>query len=388
MADFKETLESAVVESFCRVTAPNTQLLRTFADAFGSNPGLTVPAYVGEVAYSLVCDKRPDPPLPPPFSGGQCQTLYQVTSQATLELTAPPSQETVQRTDVLPGAIYGIAQKLEGSSDIIYITHRATDGSLGVFNVFGTTRPAGKWTSYQIISVVRVDGQPDDCGNPSSFPRLPPPQPGEMSDNTTINWTDINGDTITNNLNINIGSAYIDVQANVQIPIEVNIDARATINATINVSTGGISITPPGGSLPTGKPGSPGGGTGSGTGVDTAPPSSPIPDPPDPPDPTKSIVGAIVTVISDSKGRATQIIQKDNPDIYAPNLGFIQFLVRIGNGTTTAWTSDIPVKNVRNLIPCPWEFGAIDVRGTPQPGVEFDITPVYESTTEPPQFFT
>jgi len=72
------------------------------------------------------------------------------------------------------------------------------------------------------------------------------------------------------------------------------------------------------------------------------------------------------------------LFQGDNPDILIPAAGYISFYVDIP-GTGKGWTLDIPVKNARNFIQCPWEGGAINVKGTPNPQVTFVITPVYKA---------
>lgn len=389
MGGFRDALEDAGLKAFCQLSAANTQLLRTFADVINAQGAVALPTAIADVGYTLLCDKRPDPPLPPPFTGGQCRTQYQVTTSGTLQITAPPSTEPLNRTDVLTGPILGIKQTLGAQGqDTIAIIFVNGAGEVDYFNVFGTTRPAGKITSYQIDSVVRVDGLPDNCGNAPPVPPLPPPQPGEDNVTMPITWVDVNNNTINNTVNIALGLAYVDATANIQIPIKINVDAKATINGTLNVNLGGLTINLPGSNSPGGKPGNPSPNVPRNTNPTKPLPPSPVPDPPDPPDPKRSIVGAIVTVIGNDRSRATQIVQKDNPDIFAPYLGFVQFLVRIGDGTVTAWTSDQPIKNIRNIISCPWEWGAIDVRGTPIPGVEFDITPIYEKSTEPPQFFS
>lgn len=387
MGGFRDALEAAGTEAFCRLSASNTQLLRTFADVIGAQGAVAIPTAIADLGYNLICDRRPDPPLPPPLTGGQCRTQYQVTSQATLQITAPPSQETVNRTDVLQGPIYGISQKLSGSNDVIYISFLDAAGNYAEFNVFGTTRPAGKFTAYQITSIVRVDGLPDNCGNAPPVPPYPPPSTGDDTVTTPITWVDADGNTQNNSLTIVLGVAYIDATLNIQIPLKITVDARATINATLNLNAGGITVNLPGSGSPAGRPGSPSNNTPRNTAPLKPAPANPIPDPPNPPDPSKSIVGAIVTVLDNDRSRATQIVQKDNPDIFAPYLGFIQFLVRIGDGSVTAWTSDIPIKNYRNLIPCPWRWGAIDVRSTPIPGVEIDIDPIYELSSQPPKFY-
>lgn len=85
----------------------------------------------------------------------------------------------------------------------------------------------------------------------------------------------------------------------------------------------------------------------------------------------------LVTVINPgARGRVGTLFQGDNPDIAVPNYGYVNFLCRAG-GFQGGWTPDQPVKNGRCFIPCPWDGGAYAVEGTPQPGVEWVLTPVY-----------
>lgn len=93
------------------------------------------------------------------------------------------------------------------------------------------------------------------------------------------------------------------------------------------------------------------------------------------------IRAALVTVTSLDLNRQVGTIQQgDNPDILIPAAGYISFQVAVGS--SSGWTADIPVKNIRNFIPCPWDGGAIAVKGTPRPGVVWTITPIRTTLDE------
>lgn len=90
------------------------------------------------------------------------------------------------------------------------------------------------------------------------------------------------------------------------------------------------------------------------------------------------IIGVLVTTTEINAGTSlTQIFQEEaNPDVWAPNLGYVNFLIRV-SADKYGWTVDQPVKNRRHLIPCPWPQGAVSVAGTPRPGVSWDLQPIY-----------
>lgn len=83
-------------------------------------------------------------------------------------------------------------------------------------------------------------------------------------------------------------------------------------------------------------------------------------------------------------GNETTLEQQDNPAIYIPATGYVQFLIQVGN--SSAWTNDIAVKNLRAFIPCPWDAGAVEVKGTPRYGNQFTVTPVYVTRTFNPTY--
>lgn len=232
-----------------------------------------------------------------------------------------------------------------------------------------------------------MDNQPDTCGDPD--PDYEDLEPGDVTINQDITYNNSAGVSITIPVVLVYARANIDATANITIPFTANINGELEVTGNVNLDgTVNINIGSAGGgdapkdprkspcddiALPDGE-------------VDEDPTDSDQPPQPDR-DAEKVIKGVLVTVTALSNERASTIVQDENPDIYVPSLGHVQFLCRVGE-TSAAWTSDIPVKNRRNLIQCPWDWGAIDVRGTPQPGVTWQLTPIVGYVGQPVEYVT
>jgi hypothetical protein len=246
-----------------------------------------------------------------------------------------------------------------------------------------------------VQEVFRTDGQPDDCGDPD--PQPPPAAPAPPNIPVNITYRNDDGIDITIPVNFTLGVAYIDADLNVRLPIDVNVpinispnfDTDFNFDIAFNLSGGDTYIgpprdpdrppvlPPPNNSPPPPPPVTP----------DPPPPPPPpdLPpptDPPEPPEPLLVIRGALVTVTGiDDAAKVGVLFQDSNPDVGIPDYGLINFLISTGE-SSRGWTEDIKVKNKRNLITCPWPFGAIDVKGTPRPGVSWVITPVYAQVSK------
>lgn len=96
-------------------------------------------------------------------------------------------------------------------------------------------------------------------------------------------------------------------------------------------------------------------------------------------DSARKIIGALIITTDAVGGRAGLIGQGDNPDIYYPRLGNVSFLIETDKGR--GWTTDLPVRNTRQYVPCPAPQGAVDVRGTADVGYAFQVIAIYDSPT-------
>lgn len=335
---------------------------------------------------NLLCDTPAPNPNPPPFTGGQCTFQY----NHRYNRTQYPFNNCVASTGT--GGSNGYWGPITNFSTFTEPVGTGVTGYFMRFNHHGlggarqqnpvtatieygrsaNTCPATTLNSNQFIP---TGGQPDNCGDPP--PNYDPVEPGDVTINTNITYDNSSGVSVTIPVVLVYARAQLDVDANITIPFTLNLTPTVNFSGTVNFN-GEVNI----GTVPNGtgtRPKDPRKGD---CGDISEPVVEPPTDPTDseqPPQPDREretvIKGVLVTVTALSNERASLLVQSDNPDIYVPSLGHVQFLCRVG-ATSAAWTSDQPVKNRRNLIPCPWEDGAIDVRGTPQPGVTWTLTPI------------
>lgn len=380
----KEALNGSLTPALCSYLYTKETMYYTFAETF--LPPARAQQFFGTMgaAYNMLCNRKPPSDEPLPFNGGQCPVQYTITSVARLRSIGDPTlDDPLTRTDILPGPIYGIRGIVVSNGLIqrVVIDFQSPSGP-AEFTLYGTSN-LGYLLDFGITSIARVDGQPDNCGNPAR-PVPPDPPPGSNITNTTITYTDSTGSTITAPITITFGKGFIDVNGQVNINASININNDFDIDAVINFHTGEISY---GVSLGVKGNLSIGSGGISSSNVVTITPIPPSGvDPgngnPDPRE-DRRIVGVLVTVTDPPTGRATTIGQDENPDIFAPRLGNVNFLCRIGTSLSGGWSGDIAVKNRRHLIQCPWDEGAIDVKGTPEPGVTWVLTPIYAAAKVP-----
>ena len=145
-------------------------------------------------------------PPPPPFTGGQCLVTYNVyvRFERSVVLGTPPSHSCITEPDpplsqpLIPNAlqtsVWGeiVSMGLQDSFNTIcangfynfgVLCHGSASGSRNpneVVVIKNLTTPAGGTTYTSILeaAVQRIDGNPDNCGDPStSFPPQPPPGP-------------------------------------------------------------------------------------------------------------------------------------------------------------------------------------------------------------------
>ena len=336
------------------------------------------------------------------WRGGQCPVFYEVYVEWYLERldgVPDPANFRNARVTVL-GPIERIGFFQEPDPNGVFSGYVAlVEGQPQQSLPDGTVRFAGvdpgffKKPFFTRIDTIRLDGGSDSCG-----PTPPPaPRPPEVDFDMPITWVGPNGNDITVNANVTIGRIYLDADANLNFPFSVNIPVDVDVNTTIpfdftmnfNFGTGDWVFRPSGpGDSPVGRPpGSPR--------PPQPPPSPPRDDPPppsqdpgtdpppvDPQEGERRMVAALVRAVElQSNKRPTQIFQEEAPDIYAPNLGYACFQIRLADGQV-AWTQDVPIKNSNQLVICPWEGGAVRVVVNPAVGVELSATPLYAESED------
>jgi len=348
------------------------------------DPLATSPSYNGAAAtYAARCGL----PLPDSFNptagftGGQCVgTSYTITYDYELSTniaTAPPGTYTPQSASLVRnGAIFGVTIQNNVNDAGFNISTSAGVEYIGVASS-GFPNNVGV-RNLTNIQVTPNFGQPDNCGNPPA--PNPPYVPGSNTYNTNVVYNDNEGTEITIPVVIALGYATFNANAEVTIPVNLDFELNPELNfnAEFNFNTGEVTPDlrnpsaprPPSCTDPNGFKPDP---------TIPSPPSeipdveSPDTDPDEPTERETIINAAIVTVASPSDNESV-IYQEDNPDIYVPALGYVQFKIRVG--ASSAWTGDIPIKCKRQFVVCPWALGAVDVAGTGRYGNVITVTPI------------
>lgn len=392
--NFIEALGESINRAACVVLgdAANTGELLNYV----LEPLATSGTYNGAAAlYAQRCGL----PLPagftpePAFTGGQCPTSYTVNTTYRQTVNGVPGNPVNNSFPNIPGTIKGIERFTVGTGIGVRIRHGlpGNPGGVGFSNVvfISNAQPNNvDVTAFSITSVTRTDGLPDNCGSPPAG--YPPYQPGSNTVNETVNVTNNEGDTLNIPVVLIFGYATLNVDGTINIPVNADFALNPEFNGDFdfNFNTGETrpNVNNPSAPLP-----SPCTDPGGYTPDPTVPaPPSDIPDPPPIEPPTgepvereRILKGCIVTTTL-LDGNETTLVQQDNPDIYIPATGYVQFRVRVGN--SSAWTNDVPVKSLRAFIPCPWDAGAIEVKGTPRFGNQFQITEVWVTRTFNPTY--
>lgn len=395
MVSFTQALKDAARSAACSVADLSQSL-------FPKPPGLDALGFAKR-AFAFrdtfkrqFCNDEPPPPSPP-FNGGQCGTKYlvRIRYNATNPVTEQPVTGFYENTwwGPIGGLVVtkpSVTYAPNGSDVAIRCYGRGSDPSpLPAQVTFDVASQPWNDTVWFIETITRVDGQADNCGDPA--PIVPPYNQNDFTIDTDITYTNNDGIDVTVPVGVVIAPVSVDANFNLNVPVKFTFspnfyfdpEFKFNIDVDLNMGGGDDRISPP--YDPSDPPYRPG--PGPSTDPDdyfppVQPPEPPndIPDPPapdedEPPAPVIRAVLVTVTNISPN-AKPTVIGQGANPDIYAPALGYVSFQTRLGNGSG-GWTNDIPVKNRRNLIPCPWGGGALSVAGTPTLGVEWTLTPIY-----------
>lgn len=391
MAGFFDALKSASKDIICQYLNQQSNLEDAFATLVGGGYDPSGLPGTAQWWLNMYC---PNQPVPPPrdgsYQGGQCECVnYQMFIDYSYKVHTNGVPGPLQNTSRgAGGGFYGKLggtrlEQINGFYDWQVYTGLDCASVPDAWRSVTTQQIKPSATTYvEIVNwsmrCSRLDGLPDNCGNRVMDP-LPPPAPNSNVFDKPVTYDGPGGTGIQITPKFTIGRPFISPGLGVTIPVSVTINAKAsfvfniTPTAEFNfVFPGGNSDGPsspseccevdgPGGTKPTNNP----------------PPSSI--DPSNPSTPSKandSIVGVVVTTTANQSKRPSIIPQDVNPDIYCPNLGFVSFLCRFQSKGPAAWTEDIPIKNLRQIVACPWPWGAIDVKGTPVEGNTMILTPI------------
>lgn len=391
MENFYTELGNGIRNAFCS----SLELQQNYYGYLGGNNRFAVAAQLAEqffgTAYRIACNREPPDPPEPPFEGGQCPVNYGVVVTYNVAYDNATDVNGVQTplTGVL-GPIQNIRlrpipNESNPSGCAVEITAAIGTFDLGSYSQGGNPGFNAGDSTFSVY-LYRGDGQPDNCGNPPTDPVEP--EPGFNNTDIDITYTNNDGNDVTLPVTFIYGTANINLDGEFTIPVRLDFSgADLQIGGDLNLSTGAIDL----------NFGNPNFNRNGLPNPDGYQPDPSIPDAPDDvptnsPNPpldssegstTRILRACIVTTVTVPDG-ITSIFQDDNPTIFAPNLGYVQFAILV-NGVLS-WTGDIAIKNKRHFVPCPWEGGAVEVRGTPRPGVIWTITPVYALVEEAVEF--
>lgn len=399
MATFSEAFDEGVQTAFCEAlpTAISGGLLfagLTATTGLGAAGGIATAAGAA-IAYATFCNREmPYEDFPqPPFVGGQCPTAYDLVVSLTRQDPGDIPRQYVENVPLVRGKVGGLGVDNPGGATRLYVIgglegNPNAQARYNVQTVGLPGQPQPIFSNFSITSIVRRDGQPDNCGSVDPVPPVVPP--GSNIVNQPITYNNYQGDTINNDFTFAFGYAQFNANGTLNVPVSVrnNINPELNFSGTVNLNSGDFNVN-------IGNPSNPVGGGGDSFPdavppedtpplPDDLPPSEPLPPgEPEQPERRKILRGCLVTTTIVPQSQSV-IFQTDNPDIYVPDLGFVSFLVQVGN--RTGWTQQIKVNNKRQIIECPWVNGAIDVRGTPRPNCEFTVTPLYTIQTFNPTY--
>lgn len=349
-----EDAKTAVGAAFCSGFQGYDRISRfaanlAYPDRVDSVYPLSPAGGVANAGIALFCDRPPDTPPSPSFSGGQCFVNYFVSATTDRYINNDLAQEGEVSVPGFP---------LAGPITDVRISANGTKITVDYGNNLSLDFPSGSGPAgtnrrnLRDVTVTRQDGLPDDCGDPES-PVTPLPE----SDRT-----------FPIDFGLGIGPVIffaprLTVNGNLNVPFtievgEVNVTGELSLNTgEINLNFGGTPTQLPPDIVPT---------------PDSEVPPAEQDDPND--DRPANIIGVIVVAVPTGQNTATEIPVNGFPNLLIPRLADVSFKIRIKN--KSHWTSDLPVKSRNAYIACPGEIDAIDVVAVAQKGWQISYTPV------------
>jgi hypothetical protein len=301
---------------------------------------------------------------PAGFEPGQCNGVRYRVNWSRITPAGTPVQQTL---DSLWGPIEGIERRVLSNGRIQHRIFSRGVWPLAIqppgtpFTLLDEPPPGS--TEVKIDSLVRPDGQPDDCG-------APVPQGGPTG---TADITYVDNSQTTNNITINIstGDPVADPDGGFSIPFGFAV-GNLNLDANFDVSIDELAFNFGGEAgaeacCPT---------------VDVNPEDADEDDPP-PPTSDKRLWG--IKVLSDvnlAESTATVIGDLDNPDLHLPDLGLVRFAIEFGG--QRGWTSGVRLQTVSQFVPVNAPTVAYDYAILRRPGVTYTVREVVVLNTENP----
>ena len=309
MVSFGESLAEDIRQGLCNTlsTAQRTaQLGERFYDTIGLRPVGDLSGQAAQLwsnASAFACNRVPQDlsgEVVSPFEGGQCPgTLYNFFAASQFPPQGPSPPFFVDN-------IIGPLSYVEFDTDTQRFT-QILDGN-GDPAVSASTTLMAEQPIIFVTDVTRVDGLPDDCGNPPAVG--PPYNQNDFTVPTTVNFDDRDGAPQSLDVDIVYRPTNTNDSGDFIVPFEVNFNDGSQLFGDFNLSVGDISV---------------GGGNSDGDGVgneavELEENEDEVPD-------GLVIVGARVSVTIDpNASTATEIFSSDgSPNLFVPRLGTIRF---------------------------------------------------------------
>lgn len=342
MATFGDGLKTSIKSVICGALSNSAQFASNFRQIY--SPAV-IPLRIADGLHGIACGNDPDSyvsPVLPPFSGGQCPTNYNLYFEA--EVIADSTGDFISwmpaTANNRPGPVGGFRPKPDNNNILQGQFNGVWDDlvqlSLGFQGFSGQIRN---------FTATRVDGQPDNCGDPDAD-YLPA---GNVSaPDIPVNYDDDSGQPKTRNVDLILKPPYIDDDGNLVIPVDVDgqpYDIYPFDDWGVVPRFGG------------GESG--GGGAGDSFGPETDPNPDDVPEE-KPEEKEQPIIGVMINAQPDGTETTTTIFQSSAPNIIFPRLANVSFFYN--RDKLTGWGNAIEVRNVDCYVPCPDPLGAQAVK--------------------------
>ena len=351
MASLADSLEQAVTDSYCVLTAPaaataalGEELLKSLPASQGQD-GLSAFLRRTRGVRDTFCSQTPidgADGAPVPFSGGQCPgTNYFIRAQAFRNGDPQGSEQS----NTGPGPLELVRQ----------VNPSGTTQSVNLFDANGVSL-AGIGSGVQneidlqVLEVTPLGGDPNNCGDPGRD--VPPYLEPQFTVDLDITFDDTGTGTPVNlqptavfaPLSVNVDNEFV-------IPVKVNFSPEVDVFAELNLSTGGFTFN----NNQTFD---------NSVNVDVFE-GPPIEEEPD----EETVVIAVTTVatINPAVFSGTELSQGTaTPSIFVPRLANLYFVYDDGNGGAVRGR-DIPIKSLSQLVYA--DRAAVSAVIAPEPGV-------------------
>jgi len=287
------------------------------------------------------------------FTPGQCNTRYRVSYTVNFSDNNGPQVEDVVRGS-LPGPIepLQLGPIPDRDADFFVYGQRA-DGTFRIYSGYGTTNNPASGGVLSNVSITRVDGEPDECGDFDGDPRYTGPL-------TVINNE---GDEVTYEGNIVLAPPRIGPGGGLTIPVawispefsfDGTLDFSPDLDLKLNVGNDGETAARPINSNP--------GGSG---------PDAPNPPPSD----YAPIIGVfVVSERATDVQTTTEYGDGESPTLFEPRCATVLFAIR--GGGRVGWSKPYSVQSLSQYIPWQGELEAYDVRVIEANGFSSQAFPV------------